>query len=260
MSHIDLEQQGRVCTITLNRPEKRNLLSVEMLGDLHSAIERLKLEDKTRCIVIKGAGDKVFSSGYDITAIGDSDMLRDYESDHPLSLAVDSIENFPYPVIAMINGHTFGAGLEIAVTCDIRVARAGSKLAIPPAKLGVAYTFSGLKKFLKLIGPGYTKELFLIGRPISSERACEIGLVNFTVPSEDLERFTMDMAVEIAENAPLSLITLKEMTNAWQRNVQLSETEQKVVRELLDKLQNSADYKEGRRAFSEKRKPVFKGE
>ncbi len=253
-----VEEKGAVCTLTFNRPEKRNLLTPAMLLELSEQFDRLRDENKVRCVVIRGASNKAFSSGYDINAIGENDMIRHHEGDHPLGRALRTIESFPYPVIAMINGHAFGAGLEVAVTCDLRTTVEDCLLGMPPAKLGVVYSYRGMRKFLDLIGPGYTKELFLVGRPISSERAWEIGLVNFMVPREELEEFTYGIANEIAENAPLSLKTLKEITNALEKRT-ISTEDEKLIREMTLEVQNSQDYKEGQKAFSEKRKPEFKG-
>ena len=252
------EEKGAVCTLTLSRPEKRNLITPGMLEEVSSELERLQQEDKVRCVVITGAGDKAFSSGYDIGAIGKNDMIAHHKGDHPLGRALRTIENFPYPIVGMMNGHAFGAGLELAITCDIRIAVNDCLFGMPPAKLGVVYSHSGLKKFIDLIGPGYTKELFLIGKPISSERAFEIGLVNFIVDRDQLEGSAYGIANEIAESAPLSLKALKKITNILSSD-ELSSEDEKLIREMTLEVQNSQDYKEGQKAFSEKRKPEFKG-
>jgi len=254
-----VEEEGAVCRIVFNRPDKRNLLTPGMLLGLESALERLRKADITRCVVIRGAGDKAFSSGYDISSIGKNDMVRNHSGDNPLPKALKSIENFPYPVIAMMNGHAFGAGLEIAATCDIRIAVKDCLFGMPPAKLGVIYSYRGVRRFLNLIGPGYTKELFLTGRPIGSERAESIGLINFTVPGPEIEEFTNDMVGEITENAPLSLKALKEMVNIWQRNQMISGSDEELLKKMTLTVQESEDYKEGQRSFAEKRKPRFKG-
>jgi len=262
VSHAEellIEEKQEITTLILNRPEKRNLTTPKMLLELDSALTRLKEEGKTRCVVIRGAGEKAFSSGYDITAIGENDMMRDYEGDHPLIIAGKSIENFPYPVIAMINGHAFGAGLELAVTCDIRICVNGAMLGMPPAKLGVIYTFSGITKFLNLIGLGYTKELFLVGKAIDAAKAEKIGLINYIKPREGIEEFTYVLAKEIAENAPLSMKTMKLMINKWQQNQKLDPAEEETVKKMIQEVQLSGDYKEGQKAFAEKRKPKFKG-
>lgn len=253
-----VEEKDAVCTLTLNRPEKRNTLSPDILTQLGNELQRLEQEDKIRCVVITGSGDKAFSSGYDIAAIGESDMIKHHEGNHPLGKTLRTIENFPYPVIAMINGHAFGAGLELAATCDIRITVQNCMFGMPPAKLGVVYSHSGLKKFLDLIGPGYTKELFLIGRAISSERAAQMGLVNFLVSREELKKLTYEMANEISANAPLSLKTLKQITNVLGKH-ELTSQDEKWIRQMTLEVQNSNDYKEGQKAFAEKRKPKFKG-
>jgi enoyl-CoA hydratase/carnithine racemase len=258
LKELIVEENGPICTISFNRPEKRNLVTPLMLTELSSELKRLTDEDKVRCVILRGSGDKAFSSGYDIHAIGDNDMIKHHEGDHPLGRALRTVEDFPYPTIAMLNGHAFGAGFEIAVTCDIRIAVDDSLFGMPPAKLGVVYSHSGMKKFVDLIGPGYTKELFLVGRPVSSERAKEIGLVNFMVSREEIEKFTYDMANEISENAPLSLKTLKNIINVLEKK-EIRNEDEKIIRNMTVDVQNSEDYKEGQKAFAEKRKPEFKG-
>lgn len=257
-----VEGKDRICIITLNRPEKRNSLTPAILLEIGSEFKRLKDEGNARCVVIRGSGDKAFSSGYDISAIGKikDDMMRDYIGDHPLIVASRAIETFPYPVIAMMNGHAFGGGLEIAVSCDLRISADTALFGMPPAKLGVVYAYSGIRKFLNLIGLGYTKELFLTGRTIDAKRAEKIGLVNHVLPQSELEEFTYKIAAEITENAPLSMSTMKEMINAWQNNQSLSSHDEEIVKEMILKVQESEDYKEGQRAFGEKRKPEFRGE
>ncbi len=258
-SDLLVEEKDLVCTLTFNRPDKRNLLTPTMLLKVAEELKRIADEEEVRCVIIRGAGDKAFLSGYDIAAIGDNDMMRDYESDHPLIIAGKSIESFPYPVIAMINGHAFGAGLELAVTCDYRVCVEYARLGMPPAKLGVIYTYAGIRKFLNLIGIGYTKELFLIGNPIDANKALSIGLVNEIKGSSGIEEYTYSLANDIASNAPLAMKTMKYTINKWQRNQKLDPEDEETLKELILEVQSSSDYKEGQRAFAEKRKPVFKG-
>lgn len=258
-SELLVNESGPICTLIINRPEKRNLLTPGMLTDMSEELKRLKNSHKVRCVIIRGAGEKAFSSGYDITAIGKDDMVRNNEGTNPLPLATKAVEEFPYPVIAMMNGHAFGAGLEIAATCDIRIAADKCLFGMPPAKLGVVYSYEGVRRFLNLVGPGYAKELFLTGRPINSGRAAQIGLVNFAIPHNELEKFTYEMAEEITGNAPLSLKALKEMTNVWRRSLSTSPEDEALIKQLTLDVQNSEDYKEGQRSFAEKRKPVFKG-
>lgn len=258
-SELLVEEKNLVCTFTFNRPEKRNLLTPSMLLNIDRELKRIEKEGKVRCVVIRGAGDKAFSSGYDISAIGDNDMMRDYEDTHPLTIGGRSIENFPYPVIAMINGHAFGAGLELAATCDIRICVEGAMLGMPPAKLGVVYTYSGIRKFLNLIGVGHTKELFLTGNPIDANRALSISLVNEIKGSAEIEEFTYSLADDIASNAPLSMKTIKYTINKWQKSQRLDAPDEETLKRMILEVQSSFDYKEGQKAFQEKRKPVFKG-
>ncbi len=159
----------------------------------------------------------------------------------------------------MINGHAFGAGLEIAVACDYRVCAENAKLGMPPAKLGVLYSFAGIRKFLNLIGAGYTKEMFLIGNTIDANKAEKIGLVNTVKSSEETEEYTLKLADEISHNAPMSMKTMKLMINKWQENQKLTKEQESELMEMIVQVQNSSDYKEGQKAFSEKRKPVYKG-
>lgn len=258
--NVLIRQDEKICKLTINNPDKRNLLSENILLSINELLTELKSDKKTRCIIITGAGEKAFSSGYDISSIGDNDMLREYYTGHPLELALSAVEEFPCPVIAMMNGHAFGAGLELAVTCDIRICSGHAKLGMPPAKLGVAYTYSGIRKFLNLIGPGHVKEMFLAGEPVDAYRAGEIGLVNHVVKKEELEKFTYDLAETVSENAPLSMESVKLAVNEWQKNQLLSPSGNEAMKEIFGKIQNSSDYREGREAFSQKRKPVFKGE
>ncbi len=254
---ILVKTEGSICTLTLNRPEKRNSLTPKILGLLTEEFLELRKNAKIRCVVIRGSGDRAFCSGYDITSISDEEIA--IENGHPLTEAMRAVKSYPLPVIAMINGHAFGAGLELAVTCDLRVCAADAKLAIPPAKLGVIYHYSGIKQFLNLVGPGFTRELFLTGNPVNAERALEKGLVDHVVKRDKLEEFTYGLAEGINENAPLSMISMKKMINIWEEDNPLSEENEELIRSLLSRVRKSSDSKEGKKAFLEKRKPIFKG-
>lgn len=258
--NVEISKNRRICKLTINNPEKRNLLSENILLEISRYINDLNDDRDIRAIIITGKGEKAFSSGYDISSIGDNDMLREYYGGHPLEIALSAIEEHPAPVIAMMNGHAFGAGLELAVTCDIRICASGAKLGMPPAKLGVAYTYSGMRKFINLIGVGNMKEMFLTGDPVNANKALQIGLVNHVVEKEELEGFTYNMAEKICENAPLSMESVKIAVREWQKSQKLSEEGDSAIRDIFDRIQNSSDYREGRKAFGEKRKPEFKGE
>ena len=253
---ILVETENSVCTLTLNRPEKRNSLTRETLKLLRDEVRWLAKNPDVRCLVITGAGNKAFCSGYDIGAISG----EEYDGgDHPLAEAMEAVKNHPLPVIAMINGHAFGAGLELAVSCDVRVCTDDAKLAVPPAKLGVTYGYEGIRKLLALAGPGLTREMFLTGNPIDAERAEEKGLVSHVVKREDLAEFTYSLARGISENAPLSMISLKKTINILEAGKPLSREEEELILSLARKVRESEDSEEGKKAFAEKRKPVFGG-
>ena len=246
-----------VCTLTLNRPEKRNSLTNKTLKLLTEEFLELGKTTEIRCVVIRGSGDRAFCSGYDIGAISEEEIA--IENNHPLIEAMEAVKSYPLPVIAMINGHAFGAGLELAATCDLRVCAADAKLAIPPVKLGVTYHYSGIRQFLNLVGPGFTRELFLAGDPVSAERALEKGLVDHVVKRDKLEEFTYGLAEGISKNAPLSMISMKKMINIWEEGGPLSKENEELIRSLFAEVRKSSDSREGKKAFLEKRKPVFKG-
>ncbi len=258
-----VEKKGPICTLILNRPEKRNSLTPLMTTEIHSILEELKKENKVRAVIITGAGEKAFSAGYDISAIPKerwrTELSGGFRENHPLEVGLRAVENFPYPVIALVKGYAFGGGCELAVTCDLRVASDNAVFRMPPAKLGVLYSFSGVKKFLNLIGPGYTREMFLVGRSIDAKRAEKMGLVNFVLSKEEVEGFTYSLAEEIAENAPLSMSGTKEMINAWVKNQRITAEDEELIKEINKRVLSSEDFKEGQRAFTEKRKPRFRG-
>jgi len=256
--------QKRECvfTITFNRPERRNALSPLLLYQLSELLGQLKKEDEIRCIVLRGAGDKAFSSGYDIMAIPTDvspEVMEALRKKNPLQTALEAIEDFPYPVIAMINGVAFGAGCELAVACDIRIAVDATRLGMPPAKLGLIYMPAGIMRFVNAVGMANTKEIFFVGRYFPASRAKEMGLVHYLLPADQLESFTEEMAREISGNAPLSLKGMKFIFNTCLKFQKIEPDDMKAIEMLVGQAFNSEDLKEGQKAFLEKRKPVFKG-
>src|SRR6201999_2958465 len=161
---------------------------------------------ETRCVLITGA-PPLFSAGYDIAGIPDESFERDAEAlvAHPFHAAMEAISRHPWPTLAAINGHCLGGGLELAISCDLRICAAGAKLGMPPARLGLIYGHTGLRKFLDTVGLPRTKELFLTGRNVGAERAERIGLVNEVVPDDRLAHEAVQLAAAIAANAPLSM-------------------------------------------------------
>jgi len=249
-----------VARLTLSNPEKRNPLDHDVLNALAAVLPELAAGIETRCVVITGSG-RAFSAGYDIGAIPEQSFERDAEAlvAHPFHAAMDAVTAHPYPVIAAINGHCLGGGLELAVRCDLRVCAASARLGMPPAKLGLIYGHTGLERFIDVIGVAHTKELFLTGRNLSAQRAERISLVNEAVTDERVETVSLELAAEIAANAPLSMTGNKRVIETIARAARLTAEEEAELVELRRSCFASEDFREGIRAFAEKRKPRWQG-
>lgn len=250
-----VDQRGKVLTLAINRPEKMNSLSPEVLYRMGDILNGRK-GDEVRAVVLRGAGRRAFSSGYDIGRIPSGGEDR---APNPLQYGLEAVANFPYPVIAMIFGHALGAGCHLAAVCDLRIAGEGAQLGMPPVKLGIVYPWEGYKLFLDLIGLAHTKELFLIGRPVSARGALEMGLVHRVVPDDQLEEGVYRLAEELAEeNAPIPMKGSKFIINRLTRGSVAPEDEE-AFRKWVARAFTSEDLKEARAAFAEKRKPRFIG-
>jgi enoyl-CoA hydratase/carnithine racemase len=249
-----------VARLTIRNPQKRNALDHDILDAIAVAMEELDQGIETRCVLITGS-EGMFSAGYDIGDIPDEVFAEEAERlvAHPFSRAIEAVERFPFPTLAAINGHALGGGLELAVTCDLRVAAAGTKLGMPPGKLGLIYSHTGIQKFLDTAGAPRTRELFFTGRNVSAERAEQMGLVNETVPAAEVESHAVALAAEIAGNAPLSLKGNKRIITDLLTFPRLSEKVEREVIELRLSSFRTEDFREGVRAFGEKRKPRWHG-
>jgi enoyl-CoA hydratase/carnithine racemase len=177
-----------VARLTIANPERRGALDHELLD----ALARVTGELDARCLVITGQGP-VFSAGYDIGNLEGQSFEQSAERlvAHPFHTAIEALDAYPYPVVAQLNGHAIGGGLELALTCDIRIAARGAKLSMPPAKLGLIYSHTGLERFLDACGPAHTAELFYVGRSVDTDRAERMGLVNVVVNPGELEATTL---------------------------------------------------------------------
>lgn len=249
-----------VARIRISNPDRRNALDHEILDALAEVLPRLDNGIETRCVMIAGA-PPVFSAGYDLTSIPADTFERDAEAlvAHPFHDAMETLAAHPWPTVAAINGHCLGGGLELAVTCDLRICAAGAKLGMPPAKLGLVYSHVGLRKFLDTVGLARTKELFLTGRDFSAERAEQIGLVHEVVDDGAFEDAAVGLAAAIAANAPLSTRGNKHAIEVLNRNPVLSEQQEGGLIALRESCFSSEDLREGISAFAEKRKPRWKG-
>lgn len=249
------EPAEHVARLRISNPAKRGALDHEILDTLAQTVRALE----ARCLVVTGDG-KMFSAGYDIGNLDEQQFAERSEAlvAHPFHAALEVLEAYEYPVIAALNGHAIGGGLELALTADIRIAASGIKLGMPPAKLGLIYSHTGLRKFIDVIGLAHTNELFYTGRNVDADRAAAIGLVNHVVDPEELEQASLDFAAEIAGNAPISLKGNKRIIRALRETPQQlpDELERELI-ELRESCFYTEDFREGVRAFGEKRRPVW---
>jgi enoyl-CoA hydratase/carnithine racemase len=249
-----------VARIRIVNPERRNALDHEILDALAEIVPQLDRGIGTRCLLITGE-PPVFSAGYDIASIPDDTFERDAEAlvAHPFHGAMEAISRHPWPTVAAINGHCLGGGLELAISCDLRICAAGAKLGMPPAKLGLIYGHTGLRKFIDTIGLARTKELFLTGRNFAAERAERFGLVNEVVSDDRLEHESVQLAAAIAANAPLSMRGNKHAIDLLNSCPTLTDQQEAGLIVLRESCFGSEDFREGIRAFAEKRRPKWKG-
>jgi enoyl-CoA hydratase len=252
---ILVERKGYICTITINRPDKRNALNYEVLSGLTSRLSALATEGKARVIILTGAGDMAFSAGMDLTFVSSQ---RDV-ADKALADALHSLINCPIPIIARIQADALGAGCDLTTACDFRIASDNARMGIPPVKFGWVYYPQSLQRLINLIGVAYTKELFLTARFVPAARAKEIGLLHFLVSTAALDETVNTLAQEISEKAPMAVQGTKWVINQLFNHQKLDEDIEQEIGRLIKKCNQSEDAIEGNRAFKEKRKPDFKG-
>lgn len=253
-----------VLRLTISNPAKRNALDHPILDAISATLnERAQAADgQARCVIITGAHG-MFSAGYDIGEIPDEEFEQRAERlvAHPFTEAIDALEAFPLPTLAVLPGHTIGGGLELALACDMRVAAAGIKLGMPPAKLGLVYSHTGVRRFLDAIGAARTRELFLLGRYIDADTALAWGLVNRVAAEAQLEQAALAVARELADNAPLAQAGNKRVIGALltAQNQLPEEVAQELI-ELRRASFASQDMREGVRAFAQKRPARWRGQ
>ena len=251
------EPADHVVRLTIDHPDKRNALDHEILDALAAELPGIE----ARCLLLTATGS-VFSAGYDIGNLPGGELAERAEAlvAHPFTAAIEALDAFPYPAVAALNGHAIGGGLELALACDLRIASAEAKLGMPPARLGLVYSHTGLRRFVDAIGVARTRELFYTAGNVGAERAAAWGLVNEVVPSGELEDYAVGYAARIAANAPLSLAGNKRVL----RELLAAEgsVSQEVGRELVELREacfGTEDFAEGVRAFAEKRPPRWRG-
>jgi enoyl-CoA hydratase len=245
--------------ITFNQPEKRNAMSVEMWQGLAEILDDFRTDPAVRVAIMTGAGDKAFVSGADISQFEKrrADAAAQEEYAAATSGGRARLASFPKPLIARIHGFCLGGGLAIAMQADLRIASASSQFGIPAARLGIAYAFDGLRALVQLVGPAHARMILYTGTRMGADEAARIGLVNRVVPDEKLSDAVLELARTIAGNAPLSIAANKLCIDQVLKDPADRDLEAvaRAGRTCLD----SADYREGRTAFMEKRKPRFQG-
>jgi enoyl-CoA hydratase len=253
---ITVEKRDKVAILTINRPDKLNALSNKVHQEGVAALDELRKDDGVRVLVITGAGEKSFIAGADISEFEGKTPVtqRDVFQERTF---FNSIDTFPKPVIAMVNGFCLGGGNELALACDIRIASENARFSQPEINLGIIPGGGGTQRLTRLVGEGRSMEMVLTGDMIDAQTALRFGLVNHVYTSEDLESKTMELAAKIAEKAPIALQLAKEAVKFASRS-NLDEGLRREV-DLFAICFSTEDKQEGVSAFLEKRKPDFKG-
>jgi len=254
---IIARKDGAVGWLIFNNPERRNAVSVDMWEAIPQVIAQYEADPEVRVIVLAGAGDKAFVSGADISQFekerSSADAVQRYEE--LAEGAAAKLASCDKPLVAMIRGYCLGGGVNIAVLCDIRVAADDARFGIPAAKMGLGYRASSMKNLVEVVGGAYAREIMITARQFTAAEAREMGLVNKVVSVADLEKAVKEYTDAIGGNAPLTMRTAKRIIRELGRVDYDAARTKAWAKECFD----SEDYKEGRKAFMEKRKPVFKG-
>ncbi|HEY7675078.1 MAG TPA: enoyl-CoA hydratase [Burkholderiales bacterium] len=251
------ETQGPVGWLTFNNPARRNAVSIDMWEAIPKALDRFEQDPKIRVIVLKGEGDKAFVSGADVSQYekqrSTAEGIQHYEE--IAGRVQERFQGCDKVMIAMIRGYCLGAGINIALCCDLRIAAEDARLGIPAARLGLGYRASSLKNLVDTVGPAHAREVLVTGRHFDAGEARQMGLVHRVAKAAELESLTLEYCAMISENAPLTIRASKRIV----RELLKIPYDAKACAALVKECFESQDYIEGRRAFMEKRKPVFQG-
>ncbi len=252
-------KEGAIGWITFNNPARHNAVSMAMWEALQAIVEDYAQDDAIRVVVVKGAGEKAFVSGADISEFEEKRSSPETTKvyNETAQRASRALKDINKPTIAMIRGYCVGGGVSTALACDMRIAAEGSSFAVPAARLGLGYEFEGVRKLVDVVGPAFAREIFYTARQFTGPEALAMGLVNRLLPAEALEAYVREYAGMIAANAPLTVASIK--TLVAQAVMDESKRDSKLCQEVVDRCFNSVDYTEGRQAFMEKRKPKFIG-
>jgi enoyl-CoA hydratase len=252
-------KDGPIGWITFDNPARRNAVSLAMWQALRQIVSDFEADSAILVIVLKGAGDKAFVSGADISEFGEKrsspETVRIYN--RAAEEATEAVKHAGKPTIAMVRGFCIGGGMSVAMSCDMRIAAEGAKFGVPAARLGLGYEFKGVRKLVDVVGPAFAKEIFFTARQFTAEEALTMGLINRRVPEAELESFVRGYAQTIADNAPMTVASIKTIVDEVMKDE--SQRDMALCQRVVDACFASADYVEGRTAFMEKRKPVFIG-
>jgi enoyl-CoA hydratase len=253
------EKDGAIGWMIFNNPERRNALSMDMWQAMPVILDHFERDPEVRVIVLKGAGDKAFVSGADISQFekqrSSPETIAEY--DRIAEAAGTRLQEVRKPTIAMIHGFCIGGGLGVALQCDLRIAADTARFGVPAARLGLGYRWGGVKKLVDLVGPAFAKEIFYTARHFSAAEAIAMGLINRALPEAELEPYVRNYCAMIAENAPLTIEAVKGVVQELAKPG--AQIDRAHCEALVARCFGSQDYIEGRRAFMEKRKPVFVG-
>ncbi|MBT5107584.1 MAG: enoyl-CoA hydratase [Rhodospirillaceae bacterium] len=253
------ERDGAIGRMIFNNPARHNAVSPDMWAAVGTIMDDLNSDDEIRVVIVSGAGGKAFVSGADISKFEDERANAEAEAKyHVLNRQSRAkLTNSPKPTIAMIQGYCIGGGVGTAIACDMRICSDNARFAIPAARLGVGYYYDDLKRLTDLIGPSFTKEIFFTARQFDAEEARDMGLVDRVVPDAELEEYVATYAATIAANAPMTIQAVKKAVLEGAKDP--DDRDVALCDRMVDICNASEDYSEGRRAFMEKRKPVFVG-
>lgn len=254
--NILLERRGRIALITINRPDKLNALNIKTREEMASALDELRNDQEIRVVVITGAGEKSFVAGADINEFAGRTAVEQRAVMKAKSIFT-AAEDFPKPLIAMINGFCLGGGCELALSCDIRIASEKARFGQPEINLGIIPGGGGTQRLTRLIGEGKAMQMILTGEIIDAQEALRLGLVNEVHPAAELEAKAMELAGKIAEKSPVALAMAKTAVKAAARTTLREGLDQEI--DLFAICFSTEDKEEGVSAFLEKRKPDFKG-